>query len=350
MRSFAAIDQLLGSVPGPLVMRLSRIDTGRGREQLYRDQLPQLLTELAARARVASITASSALEGVVVADEARARQIIDGRAATLRNRSEQEFSGYRAALDYLFTSNWRPLNVGLLLHLHRLLWSETTAAGGSFKTDDNLVVDRSPDGSAEIRFVPTPARLTPEHTEELVDRYNGEVGRGVHHPILLIGLFVLDLLTIHPFADGNGRVVRALTNALLDDAGYGAGKYVSLEHAIAATADDYYSALLASTHGWHDRAHDPWPWLTYFVSTMATVYDTFESRASSDRSTGTKQDRVRDHVLNHASEIFRISDIRVALPGISDPTIRLALETLKQDGRVAPEGVGRSAVWRKSAP
>ncbi len=76
--------------------------------------------------------------------------------------------------------------------------------------------------------------------------------------------------------------------------------------------------------------------------------DTFESRASSDRSTGTKRDRVRDYVVNHAADIFKISDIRVALPGISDPTIRLALEAFKREGKVAAEGTGRSAVWRNS--
>lgn len=348
MSSFAVLGQLLGSVPGPLVMWLSRIDTGRGRQQLYVDQLPQLLTELAARARVASITASSALEGVVVADQARAQRIIEGKVATLRNRSEQELAGYRAALDYLFIEDWRPLNVGLLLHLHRLLWDQTEAEGGSFKGDDNLVVDRSPHGTPQIRFIPVPARLTPEFTVDLVDDYNEAMSRCEHHPILLIGLFVLDLLTIHPFSDGNGRVVRALTNALLDDAGCGVGRYVSLEQIIANTADEYYETLLSSTHGWHEQAHDPWPWLTYFVSTLTTAYDTFEGRASSDRSSGTKQDQVRDYVVNHASDIFKVSDIRVALPGISDPTIRLALESLKREGRITPEGTGRSAVWRKS--
>lgn len=348
MQSIAGVDTLLASVPGPLVTRLGRIDTGRGREQLYRDQVPQLLTELAARARVASITASSALEGVVVADQARAQQIIEGKAATLRNRSEQELAGYRAALDYLFTEDWRPMNVGLLLHVHRLLWAQTEAGGGHFKHDDNLVVDRSPDGTTEIRFVPVPARLTPDNTKGLVDLYNDAVARREHHPVLLIGLFVLDLLTIHPFADGNGRVVRAVTNALLEDAGYGVGRYVSLEQIIAHSADDYYEALLSSTHGWHEQTHDPWPWLSYFIATLTTAYDTFENRASTDRPTGTKQDRVRDYVVNHASDIFRISDIRVALPGISDPTIRLALDALKRGGRVAPEGTGRSAVWRKT--
>lgn len=62
---------------------------------------------------------------MVVADQARARRIIDGKAAHLRNRSEQELAGYGAALDYLFSGGWRPLNVGLLLHLHRLLWEHT---------------------------------------------------------------------------------------------------------------------------------------------------------------------------------------------------------------------------------
>ncbi len=348
MLSFAVLDQVLGSVPGALVMRLSRIDTGRGREQLYRNQLPQLLTELAARARVASITASSALEGVVVPDQARAQQIIEGKAATLRNRSEQEFAGYRAALDYLFNEDWRPLNVGLLLHMHRLLWARTNAVRGEFKDDDNLVVDRSPDGTSEIRFVPVPAKLTPEYTKELVDRYNQAIAEGEYHPVLLIGLFVLDLLTIHPFTDGNGRVVRAVTNALLEDAGYGVGRYVSLEQIIANSPDEYYAALLKSTHGWHDQKHDPWPWLTYFISILTTAYDTFETRASSDRSTGTKQDRVREYVLNHAADVFRISDVRVALPGISDPTIRIALDALKQQGWITPEGTGRGAVWRRS--
>jgi hypothetical protein len=102
-----------------------------------------------------------------------------------------------------------------------------------------------------------------------------------------------------------------------------------------------------STTG-HEQAHDPWPWLTYFASALATAYATFESRGSSDRSTGTKHGRVRDYVVNHASDIFKISDIRVALPGISGPTVRLTLEALKREGQIAADGTGRSAVWWKS--
>ncbi len=350
MESFADLDRCLGSVPGAVVTKLARVDIGRGREELFRNQLPALLTELANRARIASITASSALEGVVVPDQARASAIISGKAAVLRTRSEQELAGYRAALDYLFRNDWRPLNLGLLLHLHRELFANTKTPGGRFKESDNLVVDRSPDGTVEVRFVPVPASRTEYYTAELIDRYRDALSAGTHHPVLLVGLFVLDLLTIHPFDDGNGRVVRALTNSLLDDAGYTVGKYVSLEQLIAETADDYYAALLASTHGWHERANDPWPWLSYFVDVLYRAYARFEQGAASQRSAGTKQDRVREYVTQHAAKIFRIADIRVALPGVSDPTIRLALDQLKQEGSIRPEGTGRAAVWVKTGP
>ena len=344
MRSFIDLDARIGLVPAAVVTHLSRADTGRGREDLTRGRAPALLTELAARARIESITASSALEGIVVPDAARAIQIIGGRATVLRNRSEQEFAGYRSALDYLFTEDWHPLNVGLILHLHALLF-EYADSGGAFKANDNLVVDRAPDGEITVRFRPVSATQTPFYTAELVERYTQALQSGRHHPLLLNGLFALDLLTIHPFTDGNGRVTRALTNALLVDAGYHVSRYVSLEQRIAESADDYYAALLASTHGWHDEAHDPWPWLTYFVTLVADAYDEFEARAATPHAGATKQERVREIVLHHLPSVFRLADIRAALPGVSDQTIRLALEAMRREHLIESEGTGRGATW-----
>lgn len=348
MRSFGDIDRVIGHVPARVVTALSSVDIGRGSEALFRDQLPGLLSELAYRARVASITASSAIEGVIVPDTARADRIISGRARTLRTRSEQELAGYRDALDYLFRTDWGPLNVGLVLHLHRLLFSHTAAQGGLLKSEDNLVVDRSPDGSITVRFRPVPAANTEFCLAELIDRYRAAAAAKRHHPVLLVGLFVLDLSIIHPFEDGNGRVTRAITNALLADAGYTVCRYVSLEQAIADSADAYYQALLESTHDWHDDRADPWPWLEYFVDILAKAYQTFASRAASDRSDGSKQDRVRDYVLRHAPQIFQVADVRAALPGVSDQTIRLVLDRLRGDGKIAVDGVGRSARWRRT--
>jgi len=297
VRSFADLDALIGRVPARVVTRLSAIDFGRGSEALYRDQMPGLLTELADRARVQSITASSAIEGVVVADAGRAERIINRRTSTLRNRSEQELAGYRDAQDYLFQQDWRPLNAGLILHLHRLLFAHTAMPGGAFKTEDNLV---------------------------------------------------LDLLVIHPFEDGNGRVARLLTSAMLTGHGYTVGRYVSLEQAVAESADTYYQALLESTHGWHEGTADPWPWLSYFTSVLAGAYTVFADRAASAKTPGTKQQRIREHILRHAPARFRLADIRTAVPGVSDQTIRLVLEQLKNEGKVRPDGTGRSATWTRT--
>lgn len=348
MRSFGQLDRLIGHVPAQVVAGLRRVDIGRGAEALHRDQLPGLLESLAHRARVESITASSAIEGVVVPDRNRAEAIIDRRPRSLRTRSEQELAGYRDALDYLFQQDWRPLNVGLLLHLRRLLFAHTAAEGGRFKLHDNLVVDRAPDGTTTIRFRPVPAAETEYHVYELVERYLAAVSDGIHHPVLLVGLFALDLSVIHPFEDGNGRVARAISNALLAGAGYTVIRYVSLEQLIADSADDYYAALLASTHGWHEDAATPWPWLSYFVGVVAEAYEIFAGRAAAARSSGTKQDRVREYVLGQAPQIFRVADVRAALPGISDPTIRLVLDRLRRAGLVAPDGTGRAAVWRRA--
>ena len=55
--------------------------------------------------------------------------------------------------------------------------------------------------------------------------------------MLLSGLFICDLLVIHPFEDGNGRVARLLTGAMLSEHGYTVGRYVSIEQAIGRSAE-----------------------------------------------------------------------------------------------------------------
>jgi Fic family protein len=143
-------------------------------------------------------------------------------------------------------------------------------------------------------------------------------------------------------------VARVVTNALLADNGYGVGRWVSLEQLIAERADDYYATLLSSTRGWHEGGADVWPWLPYFTSIMQTAYSRFADHVSTTRSpAGSKQNRVRAHVLEQAPAVFTMAELRSALPGVSDQTIRLVLTALKGEGRVEPDGTGRSASWRR---
>ena len=182
-----------------------------------------------------------------------------------------------------------------------------------------------------------------------VVRYNRASAESEQHAVLLIGLLILDLLVIHPFEDGNGRVARALTSALLIDRGYTVGRYVSLEQAVYDSSEAYYQALLESRHGWHDGAADPWPWLEYFTSVISAAYAVFADRAAAAKAPGTKQQRIRDHVLRHAPSTFRLADIRTAMSGVSDQTIRLVLDQLRNEHAIQVDGTGRSATWTRLA-
>jgi predicted MarR family transcription regulator len=81
---------------------------------------------------------------------------------------------------------------------------------------------------------------------------------------------------------------------------------------------------------------------------IAGAYKVFADRAAAAQTPGTKQERVREHILRHASATFRIADIRTAVPGVSDQTIRLVLEQLRKEGRVRADGTGRSATWTRT--
>jgi Fic family protein len=346
MRSFQR-DATMDPVPGVIVAMLRAIDLAAGAEARSVDQLPQLLGGLQEQARIESITASSAIEGVVV-DDVRVPALVSANPPRLRNRSEKEFAGYRAALDYLHQQDPGTLSIGLILHLHRLLFSFVDGGGGRFKLNDNLIINRHDDGTTTTRFEPVPAAETEHYVAELVDRTHDALAAGVVHPMLITAAFGLDLLCIHPFADGNGRVARLMTTYLMSRSGYGVGRYVSLEQLIYETKDEYYAALGASTTGWFDDgAHDMWPWASYFLGCVADAYERFADRIAAGTTGGTKQDRIRDFVLLHSPAIFSISDIRRAVPGVSDQTIRLVLTELKVAGKVTVDGSGRGASWQR---
>lgn len=351
MRSFVDLDRTLAGQPPRLGALLARVDAGRGREGLHADQVPELLRSLAGQSRVQSIDASSALEGVVV-DPARRDRLADPTAAVrLRDQDEREFAGYRDALGrVLAAAPPERMGIPLILAIHRDLFRHCEVPGGSLKTADNRIVERDADGLATVIFKPPPWTETEMLLRELVARYNDALDRDAAHPVVLIGAFVLDFLAIHPLADGNGRVSRILTTQALSERGYGIARYVSLEQRILDTKDAYYDALRRSQVDWHDGGHDVWPWISYLVQTLAGAYAAFEDRVAAERAGPhrlTKQERVRIHVLEHAPPTFTITQLRGALPGISDQTIRLVLSDLRREGAVAPDGSGRSATWTR---
>jgi Fic family protein len=353
MRSYIDLDQTFRSQPVRLGVRLARIDVGRGREGLYQDQLPQLLDALAEATRVESITASSAIEGVVV-DPGRLQGLVAEGAGPrrFRNRNEREFAGYRDAMDEISRGiELERLAVPYVLHLHRLLFGHTDGGGGQLKTEQNLIVSYA-HGHREVLFTPPSPRETEFLLRDLFDRYRQASDDQAAHPILLIGALVLDFLAIHPVAAGNGRLARLITTNELLRHDYSVSRYVSIEQRMFETRDAYYDAIYASQRHWHDGTHDVWPWIGYLVDVLASAYGDFEARVVARRNlaAGSKQDQVRRYILDHAPAVFRLRDVRSALPGISDATIKRVLGDLRRDGAIElvdARASGRLSAWRR---
>lgn len=349
MKSFVDLDRSFGGQPPRLGVVLSRIDIGRGREELYGDQVPELLQSLANQTKIASVSASSAIEGVTV-DPGRAERIIEAGALTrLRNRNEREFAGYRDAIDAITNvTRQEPMSVPLILRVHRDLFRHTAGRGGYLKTGDNMIVSYE-EGRHEVLFEPPPWQRTEWFLTELVDRYNTAVAADDAHPIVLCAAFILDLLAIHPVADGNGRVARILTTQQLLARGYGVPRYVSIEQRVYETRNAYYDALSQSQRNWHDNEHSIWPWTEYLAGVLAESYDAFEAGIAAARGLGalSKQERVRVWALDHAPPVFRLRDVRRALPGISDQTIGLVLRRLRDEGRFRSTEDGPNSSWHR---
>jgi Fic family protein len=351
MRSFGDPEKTFAGMPAQLGVLLSQVDVGKGREDLYRDQLPALLDSLAGQTRVESIRASNAIEGIEVPTQ-RAERLAAPEPPRSRNRSEEEFAGYRDAIDELMQAErLDPPTPALMLRLHRRLYAHTKATGGQLKGADNIIGERGPHGVRRVIFEPPPWQQTEGLVQGLFGGYLQAAGAPAAHPLIVLAAYTLALLAIQPFEDGNGRVARLLTTHELLRFGYGVARYVSVEQRIYETRNGYYDALESSQRGWRDGEYEIWPWVEYLVAVLADCYADFEGRVAAERGAAsmTKAERVRHWALNSAPGEFRLADVRRAVPGVSDPSIRLALRSLRDEGKLRPEGAGRGALWRRSA-
>lgn len=319
----------------------------KGKQELFERQKPEVLEGLTTVAKIESTDASNRLEGIVAPD-ARLRQLVL-HETNPRNRPEQEIAGYRDALELLHDSRKDiPVAVNVIQQLHQRIYSFMPSEGGYWKLTDNQIVEYAADGSvARVRFNPTPAVSTGPAMDELVALYQQAAAEG-KEPLVVIPLVVLDFLCIHPFQDGNGRVARLLTLLLLYHHDYEVGRYISLERIFENSKESYYETLEASSQGWHEDAHNPHPWLTYFWGVLRKAYREFEERVGSlEKGRGSKSQQVRNAVQRTVRS-FTISDIERECPGVSKETIRSVLRQLKQSGVVVLRGRGRGARWRKA--
>ncbi|HEU4369278.1 MAG TPA: Fic family protein [Methylomirabilota bacterium] len=321
------------------------IAESKGRQALYERQSPQIVAALREMAMIESAESSNRIEGVT-AHKDRLRPLVLGNARP-RDRSEADIVGYRRALDWIHTDHERiEITAETFQRLHSLAQADSSDAG-QWKSRPNDIIEVLPDGRRFVRFRPLPPAEVPTAVEELCLAYHHLVDQSTAPPLLLVACLVLDMLCIHPFRDGNGRVSRLLTLLALYHHGHRIGRYISLERVVEQTKEAYYDVLQRSSARWHEAHHDVLPWFNYFLTTLRSAYREFEERAGRERPTRGSKTDLAAYALENVLSPFGIADVERLCPSVSRETIRLVMNRWRRAGRLEIIARGRDAKWRR---
>jgi len=315
----------------------------RGKQDLCIRQKPEVLAVLREQAMIQSAESSNRIEGVTVAAN-RLRPLVIGRARP-RDRSEEELAGYRAALDWIFSRKNRVAIIpDVIRRLHALAQGGSSGDAGEWKKRDNEIVEILPSGERSLRFVPVSAKKTPATVEMLCRRYRLASDEERVPPLLIVATFIFDLLCIHPFRDGNGRVSRLSTSLLLQSQGFQVARYISLERLIEESKEEYYRVLKLCSQRWHEGKNEIIPWWNYFLGTLRSAYKEFARQVESVQARPAKSDLIRQIVLAQV-EKFTLADMTAQLPAASPQLIKKVLAEMKMGGQARLVGRGRGARW-----
>ena len=325
-----------------IVQMVSSIHEHKGKQELFLEANVDELKTLLEVALIQSTGASNRIEGIFTSDK-RLEELVSQKAEP-RNRSEQEIAGYREVLSTIHEGyEYITPRPNIILQLHRDLYSYSQGtAGGSYKNSDNVIAETDAEGHQKARFIPVPAFQTAEAMEELCTRFLEAWEADRIDKLILIPMFILDFLCIHPFNDGNGRMSRLLTLLLFYKAGYIVGKYVSMEMLIEKTKETYYEALQASSTGWHEGENSYEPFVKYYLGIMLKAYNEFESRVEHLKHRSlSKPDRIKAVIDNKVGKITK-KEIMELCPDISKITVERTLTNLVKSGYIAKVGAGPS--------
>ena len=328
-----------------VVSLLTQIHEYKGEQTLFIEAKADTLTQLVEIAKVQSTEASNKIEGIYTSDE-RLKSLVSNKT-TPRTRNEQEIAGYRDVLSTIHESHdFLPVKPSIVLQLHRDLYKFSgKSIGGSYKGSDNVIAEEDSEGNQFVRFQPVPAWETPAAIDAICDAFDEILAQTDADPLLIIPMFILDFLCIHPFNDGNGRMSRLLTLLLLYRAGYIVGKYISIEKMIEQTKETYYEALQNSSAYWHEEKNDYIPFVQYMLGVIVAAYREFSSRvkhiAASNMS---KPERIREIIKDTLGKITK-TEIMQKCPDISQVTVQRALNELVTSGEVLKIGGGRYTAY-----
>lgn len=349
MRLFNYTEKWLDLLNPEIITLVTQIHEFKGKQDKYLGVKADVLSQLVNVAKIQSTEASNKIEGIRTTDE-RLNALIKDKTMP-KNREECEIAGYRDVLNIIHENyEFIPIKPTMILQLHRDLYKfEGYDIGGKYKSTDNIIEEEGLNGNTIIRFKPLSAWETPEAIQNLCDEYNKEIDIGKIDNLILIPMFVLDFLCIHPFNDGNGRMSRLLTLLMLYRSGYIVGKYISIEHLIEKTKESYYESLEQSSKNWYDNKNDYLPFVKYMLGVIVASYRDFADRVEVIENVNiSKPKRIAKLIKETYGDITK-TEIMKRFQDISQITVQRTLADLIEKGDIIKIGGGRYTkyVWNR---
>jgi Fic family protein len=327
---------------------IAEIDEFKGSWKALGTLAPERLAALRKIATIESIGSSTRIEGASLSDRAIETLLNNLDSKSFSTRDEQEVAGYADVMQILFDS-WEtiPISENYIKQLHSILLQyshKDERHRGNYKSLDNHIEAFDENGkSLGILFTTASPMMTTILMKELVDWTRTAFIEKQLHPLLVIGIFIVRFLAIHPFQDGNGRLSRVLTTLLLLKSGYTYVPFSSLETVIEDNKDSYYLAL-RRTQKDLDTENPNWnPWLLFFLRSLKRQKDRLEVKLEREKIMRSSLPQLSVSILELAKEHGRITTGEIEnYTQASRSTIKARINELISMKKLARNGKGRS--------
>jgi Fic family protein len=328
---------------------IAELDEFKGAWRAMGTLAPERLSALRRVATIESIGSSTRIEGSKLSDREVARLLASLEIKSFETRDEQEVAGYAETMELVFQS-WEEITLteNHVKQLHRdlLRYSEKDAHHrGQYKTQSNSVAAFDEAGKqVGIVFEPATPFDTPQLMKEIVDWTRGALETRKLHPLLVIAVFIVVFLEIHPFQDGNGRLSRILTTLLLLRAGYAYVPYSSLESVVEQSKEGYYLALRQTQGTVRTDAPDWQPWVLFFLRALQQQMHRLAKKVEREKIVLSVMPELSLRIVEHAREHGRVTiGDMAALTGTSRNTLKVHFRQLLAKGQLVLNGHGRGA-------
>ena len=326
-----------------VVSLLTRIHEYKGEQQAFIKEHDESLQSYKRVAQFDHCKYSNKMEDIVTSDQ-RLSMLLHQQDLP-QNEAEAQLLGYSTLLTIIDENQkFISLQPSMLQQLHQDLYQFSHSKGGDYKTVDNVIMEKRADGTSFVRFYPTPSAEVNHAMSASCHAYHQAIKEG-YDPLIVIPMFLLDFLCIHPFMDGNGRMSRIITFLLLQQAQYEVMKYVSLDQEIYHQQALYYESLQASSIDWHKQDNDYEPFVSFFLQMVVKTCRTFQDTiVVPKKEFPSNRARIAYLIKDHLGKISK-ADLMHACPDISQTTMQRCLTTLVKEHKVIQICKGRYAAY-----